>query len=791
MKFTLSWLKRHLDTHASVDEIAVALTRVGLEVESVENPAEKLKDFVVAEVREAAPHPNADRLKLCRVWDGKKELSIVCGAPNARAGIKVVLAHVGTVIPATGEPLKLGKIRGEESQGMMCSYPELKLDGEDKGIVELPADAKTGGPAIDALGVGDPVFEIGLTPNRADCAGIRGIARDLAAAGVGTFKSLPETKISENGKSPINIKREVNDKLCPIFATRLIKGVKNGPSPEWLQRELRAVGLRPISALVDITNFFTMDRARPLHVFDADKIKGDLVIRDARKGEKLDALNDKSYELTPGMVVIADDHGAQSLAGVVGGAPTGCDEKTVNVLLEAALWDPANIARTGRDMQINSDARYRFERGVDPKAVISGLDAAAQMIVELCGGEISAATIAGDEPDHARNYTLRTDRCKTLGGLELSIAQQSKILMDLGFIVVAKEDALQVTTPSWRPDILGEADLVEEILRIYGFDNIPAVSVPVQDAVPSPGVNDSQRRVLRARRTLAAQGLLESVTWSFVKETEARAFGGSADNLKLINPISTDMSDMRPTPLPGLLAALQNNFNRGIRLDGLFEIGPAFLSPAPDGQRTIAAWVRAPQPQRHWQGNQSADVMTVKADVIAALNALGQNTDLPVTRDVPAYYHPGRAGAIYVGKNPIAYFGELHPEVCAMYDFKSAPMIAEIILDNLPPAKKKGNAKPLLDASTLQPVMRDFAFVVPENLSAGELVKAVKLADRNLIAGVDIFDVYEGSKMAAGEKSLAVAVTIQSRDKTLTDQEIEILSQTIIDSARKSGARIR
>ncbi|HCM82947.1 MAG TPA: phenylalanine--tRNA ligase subunit beta, partial [Rhodospirillaceae bacterium] len=587
------------------------------------------------------------------------------------------------------------------------------------------------------------------------------------------------------------ITREVDDKLCPLFATRLIMGVKNGPSPEWLQQQLRAVGLRPISALVDITNFFTMDRARPLHVFDADKIKGALIVRDAHKGEKLDALNDKSYELAPGMVVIADDNGVQSLAGVVGGVATSCDENTVNVLLEAALWDAANIARTGRDLQINSDARYRFERGVDPKAVISGLDAAAQMIVELCGGQVSAAVIAGAEPDNARNYTLRTDRCKTLGGIDLSIAQQSKILMDLGFIVVAKDGALQVTTPSWRHDVMGEADLVEEILRIHGFDNIPPVSVPMADTVPAPGVNDNQRRVLRARRALAAQGLLESVTWSFVKESEAKVFGGGADNLKLVNPISTDMSDMRPTPLPGLLAALQNNFNRGIRLDGLFEIGPAFLSPAPDGQQTRAAWVRSPAPQRHWQGNQSADVMTVKADVVAILNALGQNTDLPVTRDVPGYYHPGRAGAIYVGKNPIAYFGELHPEVCGLYDFKTAPVVAEIILDNLPPPTKKGNAKPLLDASVLQPVSRDFAFVVPQALSAGELVKAVKLADRNLITGVDVFDVYEGNKMAAGEKSLAISVTIQPKDKTLTDVEIENIAKAVITAAEKLGGRIR
>lgn len=789
MKFTLSWLKRHLDTNASVDEIATALTRVGLEVESVENPAEALKDFIVAEVRAAEQHPNADRLRVCKVWDGKKELNIVCGAPNARAGIKVVLANIGTVIPVTGEALKLGKIRGEESQGMMCSYDELKIDGDSAGIIELPADAVVGSAAVDALGVGDPVFEIGLTPNRADCAGIRGIARDLAAAGIGTFKSLPEIKISESGKSSIAIKREVDESLCPVFATRLIKGVKNGPSPEWLQCELRAIGLRPISALVDITNFFTMDRARPLHVFDADKIKGDLVIRNARKGETLDALNDKSYELSPGMVVIVDDNGVQSLAGVVGGVPTSCDEKTVNVLLEAALWDPANIARTGRDLQINSDARYRFERGVDPKAVLAGLDAAAEMIANICGGEISAAVISGAELNETRSYSLHIDRCKTLGGLDLSITQQSKILMDLGFIVVAKDDSLHVTVPSWRHDVMGEADLVEEILRIHGFDNIPPVSVPMIDAVPQPGVNDNQRRILRARRALAAQGLLESVTWSFVKEVEAKAFGGGADNLKLVNPISTDMSDMRPTPLPGLLSALQNNFNRGIKLDGLFEIGPAYITP--DVQQTRAAWVRSPVVYRHWQGNQAADTMAVKADVMTALNALGQNPELPVTRDVPSYYHPGRAGAIYVGKNPIAYFGELHPEVCAIYDFKSAPVVAEIILDNLPPQKKKGNAKPLLDASALQPVTRDFAFIVPEQLTAGDLVKAVKLADRNLITAVDVFDVYAGKGMAAGEKSLAVSVTIQPKDKTLTDAEIEGIAQAIIVAAEKTGARIR
>lgn len=799
MKFTLSWLKRHLDTNASVDEIATALTRVGLEVESVENPAEKLKDFVVAEVRSAEKHPDADRLKVCKVWDGKKELNIVCGGANARAGIKVVLAPVGAVIPATGDALKLGKIRGVESQGMMCAYPELQIEGEDKGIIELPADAVVGAPAVEALNITDAVFEIGLTPNRGDCAAVYGIARDLAAAGLGKLKPLPEVKIKGFGKSPVKVVRDVpDDKLCPIFAGYYIRGVKNGPSPRWLQELLKAVGLRPISALVDVTNFFTLDLARPMHVFDADKIVNQkLTVRMAKDGESFLALNDKTYVMNSSMVVIANE-AETSLAGIIGGDAMGSDDNTQNVLLEVALWDPNNIARSGRTVDVHTDARYRFERGVDPKMTIRSAGLAAQMIVELCGGEISDLICEGAEPNETRTYNLRTDRCKTLGGLDLSITQQSKILMDLGFIVVAKDDALHVTVPSWRHDVMGEADLVEEILRIHGFDNIPSVSVPMDETVPAPGVNDNQRRILRARRALAAQGLLESVTWSFVKEAEARAFGGGADNLKLVNPISTDMSDMRPTPLPGLLAALQNNFNRSVKLDGLFEIGPAYLSPAPDGQQTRAAWVRSPALQRHWQGAQQADVMAVKADVMTALNALGQNTELPVTRDVPGYYHPGRAGAIYVGKNPIAYFGELHPEVCALYDFKSAPMVAEIILDNLPPQKKKGNAKPLLDASALQPVTRDFAFIAPEQLTAGDLVKAVKLADRNLITGVDVFDVYAGKGMAAGnwsgaiaEKSLAVSVTIQPRDKTLTDDEIEKIAKSVITAAEKLGGRIR
>jgi len=799
MKFTLSWLKRHLDTNATVDEIAATLTRIGLEVEEVEDPAEKLKDFIVAEVREAAQHPGADRLKVCKVWDGTKELNIVCGAPNARAGIKVVLAPVGAVIPKTGEALKLGKIRGEESQGMMCSYPELELVGEDKGIIELAADAQVGALAADALGATDAIFEIGLTPNRGDCAGVRGIARDLAAAGLGTLKPLSEFKLQSSGKSPVKVVRDVpDDKLCPVFAGYYIKGVKNRPSPPWLQKLLKDVGLRPISALVDVTNFFTLDMARPMHVFDADKIVNQtLTVRMARDGESFVALNNKSYVMNSSMVVIANE-AETSLAGIIGGDAMGSDDKTQNVLLEVALWDPNNIARSGRAVDVNTDARYRFERGVDPKITILSAGLAAQMIVELCGGEISELICEGSEPDNARTYILRTDRVRTLGGLDLPIERQQKILEDLGFVVTSEKDVLRAAVPSWRPDILGEADLVEEILRIHGLDNIPAVSVPREQAVPPPAVNDVQRRLLRARRALAGQGLLESVTWSFVTEKEAVAFGGGAAALKLVNPISSDMSDMRPTPLPGLLIALQRNFARGIMPAGLFEIGPAFLGIEPQDEKTIAAWVRPTQHIRHWQGAQGADVMTVKADVFAALNAMGQNTDLPITRQAPDYYHPGSSGALYIGRNPVAFFGELHPEVCAIYEFKAAPVMAEIILDNLPPQKKKGSAKPILDASPLQPVTRDFAFIVPDVLPAADLVRAVKLADRNLIADVQVFDVYAGKGMATGnwsgttpEKSIALSVTIQPREKTLTDGEIETLSNTIIAAAAKGGARIR
>jgi len=791
MKFTLSWLKRHLDTSASVNEIAETLTRIGLEVDEIENPAEKLKGFIVAELREAAQHPCADRLKVCKVWDGAKELNIVCGAPNARAGIKVVLAPVGAVIPKTGEPLKLGKIRGEESQGMLCSYPELELDGEDKGIIELPVEAKVGSPVAEALGATDAIFEIGLTPNRGDCAGVRGIARDLAAAGLGTLKLLPKFKLQPSGKSPIKVIRDVpDDKLCPIFAGYYIRGVKNCPSPEWLQKLLQNAGLRPISALVDVTNFFTLDMARPMHVFDADKIVNQtLTVRMAREGESFVALNNKTYVMNSSMVVIANE-AETSLAGIIGGDAMGSDDHTQNVLLEVALWDSNNIARSGRAVDVHTDARYRFERGVDPKITVLSAGLAAQMIVELCGGEISELICEGVEPDNARTYSLRADRVRTLGGVDLPWERQSKILTDLGFIVTQKNHALEVITPSWRPDILGEPDLVEEILRIHGLDNIPAVSVPVDHAVPTPAVNDIQRRLLRVRRALVTQGLLESVTWSFITEKEAVVFAGAADALKLANPISSDMSDMRPTPLPGLLASLQRNFARGIVPVGLFEIGPAFLGIAPEDEKTIAAWVRPAQPVRHWQGAQAADVMTVKADIFAALNVMGQNTDLPVTRQAPSYYHPGRSGALFLGRNPIAYFGELHPEICALYDFKTAPVMAEIILDHLPPQKKKGSARPLLDASPLQPVTRDFAFIVPDALPAADLVRAVKLADRNLITDVQVFDVYAGKGMT-GEKSIAISVIIQPRDKTLTDLEIETLSNTIIAAAAKVGARIR
>ncbi|SDG51007.1 phenylalanine--tRNA ligase subunit beta [Roseospirillum parvum] len=805
MKFTLSWLKDHLETTATVAEIAQALTALGLEVEGVDDPAARLEGFVVGEVLEAGPHPDADRLKLCRVADGGPEpLQIVCGAPNARAGIKVVLARPGQVIPESGQPLKVGRIRGVESRGMMCSARELLMGEDHSGIIELAADVPVGAPAAQVMKL-DPVFDVAITPDRADCLGVRGIARDLAAAGLGTYRPKPVEPVAGQFESPIGVAFGPSPEMkaaAPVFVGRYVRGVTNRESPAWLKDRLTAVGLRPISALVDITNLITLDDARPLHVFDADKLTGPVGPRMAREGETLDALNEKTYTLTPEMVVIADAEKAHAIGGVMGGMDSACDEGTTNVFIESALFDAARTARTGRALGLDSDARHRFERGVDPESCLRGCEMATGLILELCGGEASQVIYAGQPPSWKRFIAFRPARVAALGGVEVPEAEQVRILTDLGFDVQrdAEPGVWTVATPSWRGDVEGEPDVVEEILRVRGFDHIPAVPMP-RDPMPKPMLTDSQRRENATRRGLAARGLMEAVTWSFMGRAQSLAFGGGAEDLTLVNPISSDLDQMRPSILPNLIAAAGRNAARGFPDLGLFEIGPVFTAGTPGAQRPVAAILRAGRSgPRHWrQPPRAWDVFDAKADALAALAAAGAPVDsLQVSADdAPGFYHPGRSGCLRLGPKVLATFGELHPRVLAELDYKGpqggAVVGAEVFLDQIPlPKRKGGPARPLLKASALQPLSRDFAFVLDEAVPASKLVAAIRGVDKKLIVDVGVFDLYQGEHLEPGRKSLAVSVTLQPSEATLTDPEIEAIGQRIVAAAEKAtGATLR
>jgi phenylalanyl-tRNA synthetase beta chain len=806
MKLTLSWLKDHLETSASLEEVVETLTRIGLEVEHVHDPAAQLKDFVIAHVIEAQPHPNADRLRVCSVDTGEAEpVQVVCGAPNARTGLKSVFSAPGTYIPGKKITLGKGVIRGVESLGMLCSAAELELSNDHDGIIELPEDAPVGAPYAKWAGLDDPVIEINLTPNRPDAAGIFGIARDLAAAGLGTLKTTPIETIAGRFAMPQSVTLDFaqEDKhLAPLFALRLVRGVKNGPSPAWLQDRLRAIGLRPINALVDVTNYLTFDRARPLHVFDAGKVAGDLTVRRAREGEELLALDGKTYRLDPDMVVIADDNGPESLAGVMGGEHSGCSEETTDVLIETALWDPINIAHTGRKLGISTDARYRFERGVDPTFALPGLELATKLVLDFCGGEASKITIAGSAEAPTRELQFPWSETKRLTGLDVSREDSAAILARLGFAVdVAQSDAALVAVPSWRPDIEGKADIVEEIARIIGFDNIAAAPLPRGAGVTEPVLTLLQKRVRAARRALAARGLVEAVTWSFVSAEQARAFGGGAAGLALANPIASELSDMRPSLLPGLVTAAGRNAARGFVDVALFEVGQIFQSEDETGQKIAATGLRRglalpSGAGRHWSAKErAASVFDAKADALALLQSLGVAIGgLQIVAGGPSWYHPGRSGTLQFGpKAIIGHFGELHPRALQQLDVEGPIAAFEIILDALPaPKAKPTKAKPKLELPDLQPVSRDFAFLMDRAAPAGELVKAVHGADRALIVDVTVFDVYEGPGVPDGQKSVGVAVTLQPREKTLTDSEIEALAHKIVtDAGKKVGARLR
>ncbi|MBI3506186.1 MAG: phenylalanine--tRNA ligase subunit beta [Proteobacteria bacterium] len=799
MKFTLSWLKTHLDTGASLDDIAKALTAIGLELEGIEDRAKALAPFKVAHVVEAKPHPDADRLRVCTVDTGAGIVQVVCGAPNARTGMKGVFAPVGSTVPGTGLLLKAGQIRGQASNGMLVSMREMGLGEDHDGIIDLPSDAVVGKPFAELLGYDDPVIDIAITPNRADCLGVRGIARDLAAAGIGNLKPMPVAKVAGKYKSPVGVRFELAEPgHCPLFVGRHFRGLKNGPSPKWLADRLLSVGLRPISILVDITNFFTLDINRPLHVFDAGKLKGDLVLKPAKGGEVFSALNNKSYTMAGGETLICDGTGAPvSMGGLMGGTTTGCDASTTEMFLEVALFDPIRVATTGRHHQILSDARYRFERGLDPAAVVDGMEAATKLILELCGGETSEPVVTGAVPEWKRSYTLRPERCATLGGLDVPKAEQARILGALGFAVTDKGATFEVMPPSWRADVHGEADLVEEVVRILGYDSIPAARLPRDTAMPPLALTPGQRRVRDAKRVLASLGLVEAVTFSFMQASHAAPFGGTNPKLALANPISADLDYMRPSIVPNLANAARRNADRGWPDSALFEVGPIFHDPSETGQRIVATCVRAGSAVgRHWgQSARNVDAFDAKADALALLQQLALSVEnVAVAREAAGWFHPGRSGVLKLGpKTVLAQFGELHPEALKALDIDFPLVACEVFLDAMPaPKAKGGRQRPALKLASLQPVERDFAFVVDENVAADAILRAAKSADKALIAGASVFDVYRGKGIADGKKSVAIAVRLQPAERTLTDEDLEAVAVKIVAAvAKATGASLR
>ena len=801
MKFTLSWLKEHLDTDASASEIGEALTSLGLELDGFDDPSETYAPFKVAQIIAADKHPDADRLKVCKVKTMTGELQIVCGAPNAREGIKVVLAPEGSYIPGLDTVLKKGVIRGVESCGMMVSEAEMQLSEEHDGIIEIDDKHPIGASFAEIYGLNDPVFTIDLTPNRIDCAGVRGVARDLAAKRIGKLKPLDVKKVEGQFKSDIGVTIEDKDG-CPLFLGRMIKGVKNGPSPEWLQQRLKAVGLRPISALVDITNYFTIGLCRPLHVYDAARVSGDIIVREAKEGEEFDALNDKSYSTQGGEVAITDGSGLIGLGGIVGGTTTGSEEDTTDVFLECAYFNPMRIAKTGRALGIESDARYRFERGIDPVFTFDAMELATQMILDICGGEASEVVQAGDVPDWKKEITHYTDYVEQLIGMNVIDDEQVRILNALGFETINNGEFYTVSVPSWRPDIWavetdGRADLAEEIMRVAGLDDLPAESVRPASAVSVPAETAQLSAVRMARNALAARGLHECVTWSFMNKELAGLFGANDDALTVSNPISSEIDQMRPTILPNLITAAQANADRGYGDAALCEVGPVFRSTKPDGQDMIAAGIRfGHNGPRNWaDGNatRAVDAYDAKADALAALEAIGAPAaNAQIRNDAPSYFHPGRSATLNLGKNKIAQFGEIHPMILEEMDIKGPVVGFEIFLGNIPASKKKGTEKPLLALNPLQPLSRDFAFVVDEKTPSEDLIRAAKTADKKLITDAVIFDVYQGKGVEEGKKSLALNITIQPTDKTLTDEDIDALMQAVISNVvTKTGGQLR
>ncbi|MDQ0248424.1 phenylalanyl-tRNA synthetase beta chain [Sphingomonas kyeonggiensis] len=802
MKFTLSWLKEHLDTSASLTDIEEALTRVGLEVEGVENPGEKLNGFRVAKVLTAERHPQADKLQVLTVDTGEQVLQVVCGAPNARAGLVGVLGTPGAVVPANGMALKVAAVRGVESNGMMCSTRELELGDDHDGIIELPADAPVGTAFADYADLNDPVFDISITPNRQDCMGVRGIARDLAAAGLGTLKPLDAEPVQGEGAGP-EVKIEAPEG-CPAYYGQTVSGVTNGASPEWMQRRLKAIGQRPISALVDITNYVMIDLGRPLHVYDKAKLSGALTVRKAKAGEQVLALNEKTYTLDETITVIADQNGVHDIGGIMGGEDTGVSDTTTDVVIECAYFDPEHIARAGQKLMLTSDARSRFERGVDPQFLEDGIAIATRLVIELCGGKASEVTRAGTLPKVGVTTGYDPKLAETLGGLAVPAARQVEILESLGFTVQPLDgngdpveladgfDALRVTAPSWRRDVDGPADLVEEVIRIEGIDNVPSTPLSRVPGVARPTATSEQKIERKLRRNAAARGLNEAVTWSFVSEAEAAPFGGGA--WTLANPISEDMKVMRPSLLPGLLGAAERNLKRGATSVRLFELGRRYLA---DGERvTLGVLLAGAKTPRGWQGGkaQAFTAFDAKAEALALLEAAGAPVaNLQVMGEAGDVWHPGQSATLRLGpKTVLAAFGMVHPSVLKAFDLDGDVAAVELYLDALP--GKRGGTGFMRTAYTppaLQAVTRDFAFLVPVALAAGDLVRTVKGADKAVIVDARLFDVFTGTGVPEGQKSLAIEVTLQPGEKSFTDEELKAVADKVVAAAAKLGAVLR
>ncbi|WP_420140044.1 phenylalanine--tRNA ligase subunit beta [Sphingomonas sp.] len=786
MKFTLSWLKEHLDTNATLEELLVGLTKLGLEVESVDDPSAKLAGFTIARVLTAAPHPQADKLQVLTVDTGDgNPLQVVCGAPNARADLVGVFGAAGATVPANGMVLRVAAIRGVESNGMMCSARELELGEEHDGIIELPVDAPVGTSFADYKGLSDPVIDIAVTPNRQDCMGVRGIARDLAAGGYGTLKPLDIPTIRGEGPSSIMVATE-DPEGCPAFFARTVTGVTNGSAPDWMKRRLHAVGQKPISALVDITNYVMLDHGRPLHVYDLAKLNGGLVARKASDGESLTALNGKQYQLDATMTVIADDAHVHDIGGIMGGAESGVSETTTDVLIECAYFTPETIARTGQKLGLTSDARQRFERGVDPAFLGDGLAIATQLVLEICGGKPSDVVEAGQPPVGHATFKYDPLAAARLGGMDVAPERQREILARLGFGI---DGAWTVRVPSWRRDVEGTADIVEEIVRIEGIDNVPAVALPRPDGVARPTATPEQKVERILRRTAAARGLNEAVTWSFLPQGEADHFGGAA--WVLANPISEELKAMRPSLLPGLLAAARRNLDRAAGPVRLFELGRRYLA---DGERPTLGLLLAGEAPRDWRGRKAPlDAYTAKDEAMALLAAVGAPVDrLQVMEAMATTWHPGRSGSLRLSpKTILAEFGELHPTTLKTFGLDGPVVAAEIYLDAIPAKRDAARMRTAYAPPALQPVKRDFAFILSRDAPADTLLRAVRGADKEAIVDIALFDVFTGTGVAENEKSLAIEVTLQPAQKSFTEADLQAISERVVAAAAKTGARLR